>query len=200
MIVALAGIAAFCLAMALGHRFNIWLTTGSAATLVLFLALATYRKQLGQHLRPRLRSLLIGLAGGALMVLATQLVFAWLVTMSPWLGKQTAGLYALLAAAPGPLGGLPILLTVVLAEEVIWRGALYDVLEQRLLGAHWVVMASVALYLLPQLFFGSLLLMLVAVIAGAIWTLARVVSKDLLAPLLVHLIWDLATFVVWPLI
>jgi membrane protease YdiL (CAAX protease family) len=42
--------------------------------------------------------------------------------------------------------------------------------------------------------------MLVAVIAGAIWTLARVVSKDLLAPLLVHLIWDLATFVVWPLI
>ncbi|MFW5921140.1 MAG: CPBP family intramembrane glutamic endopeptidase, partial [Polyangiales bacterium] len=92
---------------------------------------------------------------------------------------------------------LPILVVVILAEELVFRGALMDLLSERMGGTATVLVASV-LYLLPQLGVGSWLLMLVAFGCGLAWSALRQWTGTLVAPTVAHLIWDFVVFVLLP--
>ena len=188
---------AFAAALALEDVGNVWLLTGLAAALSLLLVLRS-RLAIRRLFVADLPSVLLGLGGGALMAFATHAGYRLLQGPYPGLRPQVRALYEALQDPPGPLAAMPVVLFVVLVEEIVWRGVLVEGLRQRLSRPRILGVATFA-YVLPQI--GSLnpALALAAFGMGAVWTGLRLVSRGLWAPLLCHLTWDLAIFYLWPL-
>jgi membrane protease YdiL (CAAX protease family) len=157
-----------------------------ALTVLLGIAVLT-RKQLRVWFRPTSVSVGSGLAVGVGMTLATYPAYELASSLFPELGSQVAWLYD--AAQRSTLAeALLWLPAIIVAEELLWRGALLHVLSQRV-PAFAAVAISICSYALAQLGTGSWVVMLLAGVCGSIWTLQRRLTPSLLSPLLAHLIW-----------
>jgi membrane protease YdiL (CAAX protease family) len=86
-------------------------------------------------------------------------------------------------------GRLIIVLTVAavsgLAEEVFFRGALYDAFSPR-----YAVIGSVAVYAVVTMITGNLALVAAAVILGTVTAFERRASDGVLAPAVTHMVWS----------
>ncbi|MBT8468313.1 MAG: CPBP family intramembrane metalloprotease [Myxococcales bacterium] len=193
-----ACVAAFCVAMGLREVLNIWIGTGAAAltsALVLWLgARPAVRANLDT---PTATNLVVGLVVGVLMSLATWWLYPISVSLFPPIETEVETLYALLRQAPGPVRAFPLLLFVVAAEELVWRGVAID-LFSRSLGPWRAMLVSALLYVLPQVALRSPLLIIVALCCGLLWGALRVQTKGLAAPFVAHLVWDILVFVWHP--
>jgi uncharacterized protein len=192
-------VVALSLSLALRGAVNVWLSTGLAALVGVAATLAVARGELLSLLRPSARQVGLGLAAGVLMVLATHALYPLGLALVPGLGERVASLYEELRAPPGPRAAVPLLLLVVFSEELVFRGLLVALLERLGMSRSGVVLAATALYVVPQLAGGSPVLAMLAVACGLVWTAQRVLGGSLVAPLLTHVLWDLAVFVWWPL-
>lgn len=170
-----------------GSTGNIYAVMGPFALGVLLVVVALSSSKLTVWLRPNRRSVLSGLAVGVSMTLATYPAYALLRSLVPEIEQPVAALYA--AAHQTTLAAaLPWVIAIIVAEELLWRGALLYVLERRVPPA--LAMAiSVATYAAAQFGTGSWIVMLLALVCGTLWTLQRHFTRSLLSPLLAHLIW-----------
>ncbi len=190
---------AFWLSLRLHTEVSVWASTATAAVAAAAVAAATWWRRLVVLLRrDSWRWMLVGLAVGVFMALATHLVYPLAAALLPPIESEVERLYRQLQAPPGRLAAIPILVAVVVVEELVWRGILVDVLRPRL-RAPAVIIAASLLYALPQIGSASWLLIFVSVGCGAIWTSLRLWSGGLRAPLACHLTWDALVFVAFPL-
>lgn len=179
-----------------GNADNIYAVMGPFALSVLLAVGALASSKLVIWLRASRRALLTGLGVGVAMTLATYPTYALLRSFVPELEGQVAALYT--AAHRTTLAeALPWVLAIIVAEEVLWRGALLHVLERRVPPA--LAMAiSVATYAAAQFGTGSWIVMLLALVCGTLWTLQRHFTRSLLSPLLAHLIWTPTVILFYP--
>jgi hypothetical protein len=179
-----------------GNAGNIYAVMGPFALSVLLVVGALASSKLLIWLRASRRALLTGLGVGLAMTLATYPTYALLRSFVPELEGHVAALYT--AAHRTTLAeALPWVLAIIVAEEVLWRGALLYVLERRVPPA--LAMAiSVATYAAAQFGTGSWIVMLLALVCGTLWTLQRHFTRSLLSPLLAHLIWTPTVILFYP--
>jgi uncharacterized protein len=179
-----------------GSAGNIYAVMGPFALSVLLVVVALASSKLAIWLRPKRRAVLVGLGVGVVMTLATYPVYALLRSWVPGLQSEVAALYT--AAHQTTLAeALPWVLAIIVAEELLWRGALLYALERRVPPA--LAMAiSVATYAASQLGTGSWIVMLLALVCGTLWTLQRHFTRSLLSPLLAHLIWTPTVILFYP--
>jgi len=193
-----ACVVAFCIAMGLREELNIWIGTGAAAVASVTLLWMGARPTLRSILeRPTAVSLAVGIAVGIAMSLATWWLYPLSIAVLPTVEGEVETLYALLRQPPGPMRAFPLLLLVVAAEELIWRGLAID-LFSKALGAPRAVLLSALLYILPQIAFRSPLLIIVAALCGLLWGTLRVRFDGLAAPVAAHIVWDFLVFVMYP--
>lgn len=158
-------------------------------------------------LRPTLARTVVGLAGGALMVVGTHLAYRAVVAFAPQVAGTTRQLLVLLNVA-GFSPAVRALLIVLIAscEEVLFRGLLpisatagssLPHLPSRRELAQILVFAAV--YAFTTLPLASALLILCAFACGSLWGLMRVATGSLVVPLLAHVLWDLGVLLIWPL-
>lgn len=186
-------------ALWVGDRYtSVWLATGIAASISIALCVWMDGSHLRDLLRPTRRSLWIGLVAGLLMAAGTYALYAIAAFVVPGLHEEVGGLYKTLHDPPGVAFALPVLFVVILSEELVWRGALFDALPSTV-SRERAVLLSALVYALPQVGKGSLVLVLVAFVCGVFWGAERVWTRGLVAPLVTHVMWDLLLFVVAPL-
>ena len=190
---------AFAAALAGRGSVSIWLGTGAAAVASLAVAAWADGGRLRELLRPRGAAVAAGLASGLLLAAATHLAYGLAVLRVPVLRPLVAALYGELRAAPGPLAAVPVLVIVVLAEELVWRGLAVDVLAAARLGPLAQVAGATLLYVAPLAASGSAVLVLVGASCGAVWGALRVATGGLATPLLSHLVWAVGVLVAWAL-
>jgi membrane protease YdiL (CAAX protease family) len=190
-------VVAFCVAMGLRETVNIWLGTGTAA-LVAIALLRVSGNANALSLRAVSRTgAALGLAVGVAMSIATWVLYPISAELVPAIQAEVTKLYALLRQPPGPVWAFPVLVLVVAAEELVWRGLAIDVLGKTGKTLRPVLLSSL-IYMLPQVAFRSPLLVLVAFVCGMVWGLLRVRTGGLAAPLVAHLVWDILVFVLFP--
>lgn len=131
------------------------------------------------------------------MSLATWWLYPLSVSAFPPIQTEVETLYALLRQPPGPIQAFPLLVLVVVAEELVWRGLAIDFFSASF-GASRAVVISSLLYVLPQIALRSPLLVIVALLCGSLWGTLRVRTGGLVAPFVAHLVWDLLVFVMFP--
>lgn len=189
--------AAFCLAMGLREVVNVWLGTGLAGGFSLILLYRLSSVSSVERWNVSSRSALLGLGVGGAMAAATWILYPISIDLVPSIAVEVPKLYALLRQPPGPVWAFPVLLLVVTAEELVWRGLAIDVFSRHTTASGAVLLAAL-LYTLPQVAFRSPLLVVVAFSCGMVWGVLRARTGGLTAPLLAHLIWDLLVFVLFP--
>lgn len=193
-----ACVAAFCAAMGLREGVNIWIGTGAAAVISWIALGLGARSSLSAAFRaPSAVNVAAGFAVGIGMSLLTWWLYPLSVELFPPIQGEVETLYALLREPPGPIRAFPVLLLVVAAEELVWRGLAID-LFSKAWGPWRAVLLSALLYVLPQVALGSALLMIVALLCGLLWGALRVRFGGLAAPFIAHLVWNLLVFVLYP--
>lgn len=191
--------AAFTAALLGKEVANVWLITGLAALLSLVLAVWSDGRRLAALLRPRKRDLAVGLGGGLALVVATHLLYPLGAELLPAFERLVEFLYADISVPPGPRAALPLTAFVVLAEEAVWRGVLMEELRHRFRHRRLRVAVATLLYAVPHVLAGIPVLVVAALAMGATWTLLRLATGRLVAPLLCHLVWSMTIFAIWPL-
>ena len=177
----------------------LWLVSGLTGAASLALAFWAHPRCLAGLATPTVGRVLRGVAGAVVMAIGTYVAYGIAATTAPDLVAQANVLYDALDAPPGRWLALPVVALVVAAEEVVWRG-----LGVELVSAagrpKWVVWAfALALYVVPQLVGGSVVLILLATVAGGVWTAQRLWEGNVVTPFVTHLVWDVIVFVLVPL-
>lgn len=197
-VVLTACVSAFCVAMGLRTELNVWIGTGAAAALSMLLlwigARPSVRSILGEN--PRL-GIALGIVVGTVMSLATWGLYPLSVNVLPPVQGEVETLYGLLRQTPGPVRAFPLLLVVVAAEELVWRGLAVDLFTPAL-GSWRAALMAALLYVLPQIAFRSPLLIIVALLCGLVWGALRVRTGGLTAPFVAHIMWDVLVFIIYP--
>lgn len=155
-----------------------------------------FRARLRDWLQPTRRGVLAGLLVGAGMTLATYPLYAVACSIYPGLRVDVAVLYG--ATRETPLTeSLPWVIAIIVAEELLWRGALLEALARRV-SPHAAMALSVATYCVAQAGTGSWIVTLLALVCGTLWTLQRHLTHSLLSPLIAHLIWTPTVILLLP--
>jgi membrane protease YdiL (CAAX protease family) len=174
------------------RTLGLWLAVGPTAVGLSLVALATGSPSVpgdGRHGR----ALALGAIAGVAMAAVTTVLFDPVTSLWPALRDDAARLYASFAS-PGRMATILLLPVVVSGEELVWRGAMYRALSERL-GSTWAVPAGTLLYAATLVPTGSPVLVLTAAGAGFCWTVLRARTHSVLAPLAAHLAWDYAVVV-----
>ncbi len=194
---ALACVALWCVGAAASRSVGLWLGVGTAAVAIGALAVALEGRALRRLFHVDARALGAGVAMGAAMTAATLALYAPIVAAAPSVGIDVAHLYATFGAPS--LARLALLLPLVIAcEEMVWRGVVQAALARRV-GPVAAALLGAAAYAAAHALAGSLTLVLACVGCGVCWGALRAFTRGLVAPLVAHLMWDLAVLVLWPL-
>lgn len=175
-----------------GDESFLWLTlalagvwaVGALASGPLHLGCVRFR---GRNQRPVITGTVLGLVLGGVFV------------VGGFIAREIAGVRECITgvlefANYGPLA-LVTLITVVngLAEEMIFRGALYTAL-----GRAYPVLVSTVLYVMATVTTGNPMLGFAAVILGTVCALERRATGGVLAPMLTHFFWGLVMVLALP--
>ncbi len=135
----------------------------------------------------------LAILSAAAMIAVTYLAFPLLVRWFPPLAVQTQALYSRFLAQHTLAILIAGVVPVVVAEEVVWRGAFQGGFVR------YGVLGAALTYALVTAPAGSLLLVVVALVCGLYWSALRAISGSLIPPLCAHLAWDLA-LILFPLV
>ena len=189
----------FGLAMAWRNVANPWLTNFSVATMAVGCSLFVLGERRKQLFHATARQLAGATIAGLVLVAATHTLYAVGTSVTPALSVSVAQLYeGVHNRMPNIVLTIPLVVAVVLAEEMVWRGLAFDLMQRRL-SPRSAVLAATIFYALPQVIGGTWLLVLAALLLGLFLTIQRLVTKNLLAPVVTHAIWSISVFVIVPL-
>ena len=172
---------------------NVWYRMGVGAVLLSAFALARVPVGWAELWRPKPRDLVRGAWAAAGLYVAGALVVRALAT-SPGLAAQMADVYGWRHAVPGALV-VPLLLLIVLGEEIVWRGAITLPLAARLGPWAGVLLGAVA-FAAAHVPLGMPVLLVAALGAGAFWSALAIKTRSLVPALVSHVLWDL-TVLFW---
>lgn len=185
-------------------RPNFWLLMSCAAIVLssLCLAFTPDRKALLKVEKPVLQIL-----AGVAIAFALWGVF--------WIGDKLSALlfgfaraevdavYAMKIGLPGWGIALLLLLLIGPAEELFWRGYVQRTLSAILPGkraADAAMLITVAVYALVHIWSFNFMLVMAAMVAGAVWGLIYRLRPSLLPALIIsHALWDALVFVIIPI-
>ncbi|MBL8951190.1 MAG: CPBP family intramembrane metalloprotease [Myxococcaceae bacterium] len=135
-------------------------------------------------LKPNPKHLALGLGAGVVMTAVTYPAYLLVAHLYPPLSGAVA-----LAQQPleqvDPLAYLPRMLVVIVAEELVFRGAWLGRHQSRRLG-----LFAWGAYVLAQVGMGTWIVAALAAACGACWLLLRLRTHGLWAPLVAHLVWS----------
>lgn len=185
-------------------RPNFWLVMSCAAIVLssLCLAFTQDRKALLRVEKP-LRQVLAGI------------VIAFALWGVFWIGDKISALLfdfakaevnAVYAMKTGlPQWGIALLLLLLIgpAEELFWRGYVQKTLSEILPGkraADLALLITVVVYSLVHIWSFNFMLVMAAMVAGAVWGLIYRLKPDWLPALIIsHALWDVLVFVIFPI-
>ena len=177
---------------------DVYPVLGAYALAVIVVVGSLRFRALRAELRSTPRAVISGLAIGVGMTLATYPIFDVSVRLFPSLRSHVAELYRA-AATRTVWQSLPWVVIIIVAEELLFRGALLEAFK-RCLRPILAMTLAVAVYAMAQAGTGSSIVALMALVCGAVWTVQRHLSKSLLSPLISHLIWTPVVILLRPVL
>jgi membrane protease YdiL (CAAX protease family) len=187
--------ALWCLAFALGARLGVLLPVLAVLAVVVNASILIAVPSVRALLVPRARDIFIGVGVGGFSLAATYGLYPFLRALWPPVVDDVHYLYATL---PSSLASLPIVVGIVCAEELLWRGAVIEALRADHPKVTAAVLSSM-LYASAQLGLGVVILGVLGVLLGTIWALQAVWTRRLVSSLIAHAIWTVTVFALVPL-
>jgi len=179
------------------RKVGLWPAMGTTAVVLGAATLLFAYAELAPLLRPRARELPIGLAAGAVMLVATYALFDLLVPLAPTLFGDTTGLYAEFRTLRW-WTAVALLVPVICGEELVWRGCVQSAIAART-SPRSAALFTPIVYAAAHVPLGSPVLVLTALGGGVLWSLLRTFTNGVCAPIVAHFVWDLVILSIHPL-
>ncbi len=170
---------------AFSGQINFWYGIFFAASVLLALSITDIETM--ETLEPSWMDILIGAISGFLMYLLFFYAARIVHFTFPFLYMEVESIESLRMLAPAYIY-VPVTLTVSVSEEFFWRGYILRRLYRRM-GTYGFFL-SVLLYALAHIPTGKVSLVMAAAGAGVVWSVLFVWRKNLLVPLISHVVWD----------
>lgn len=188
---------AWAAAMLLARFVDPWIPIALAALLVSAAIVSAGWRDIRELFRPAPSTMLIGLVGAAIMLAATYGLFPLVAGRVPALALETRNLYATFLTGRRTVAILLFAVPVIVAEELMWRGAFQEWIAQRLPASRLaIIVLAAAGYAIAHLPLGSPLLAGIAFLCGLYWSALRSLTRSVVPSLIAHLAWDLALILV----
>ncbi len=168
---------------------NIWHAVAVNHAIMLPLALWSLGERRREWLRANARLLILGLATGGALVLATMATLVAARWLDPQLYAWALEPMAMKDKIAPALGLALLILPIIPGEEIVWRGAVMLPLADRWGKAAGVIVAAL-MFAAAHLTLGSVPLLLAAIALGAFWGIITLWTRSLVPALVCHLIWD----------
>ncbi len=183
---------------------NFWIVMSFAAIVLTTLGMSftADRSKLFQIEKPLLQFL-----GGVALAFALWGIF-WIgdklsALMFDFARPQVDSVYAMKEGIPQWLIALLLICLIGPAEELFWRGYVQRTLSRILSGKHaadYAFIITAAVYALVHIWSFNFMLVMAALVAGAVWGLLyRLFPKALPALVVSHALWDVLVFIIMPI-
>jgi membrane protease YdiL (CAAX protease family) len=183
--------------MLLARFLDPWIPIALAALFVSAAIVSAGWSDVRELFRPAPSRILIGLLGAAIMLAATYGLFPLVARRVPALALETGNLYATFLTGRRTVTILLFVIPVIVAEELMWRGAFQEWIAQRLPASRLaIIVLAAAGYAIAHLPLGSPLLVGIAFLCGLYWSALRSLTRSVVPSLIAHLAWDLALILV----
>jgi len=147
--------------------------------------------------RARTIAVAIDAANGPDALVSPGHVFPLVARRVPALALETGNLYATFLAGRRTVAILLFVIPVIVAEELMWRGAFQGWIAQHLPASRLaIIVLAAAGYAIAHLPLGSPLLVGIAFLCGLYWSALRSLTRSVVPSLIAHLAWDLALILV----
>ncbi|MEA2571171.1 MAG: protease family protein [Acidobacteriota bacterium] len=174
-------------------RFDPLITIGITSLALTSWLIAIESPLLRSLFRVSPRIIALGVVSTVIMLAVTFGIVPLLIARFPDFFAPTLAMSDIMRGGRTPLAALAYVLPIVVAEELIWRGAF----EEWIGGRRYTTAFTCALvYALAHASRGSLMLVVIAFICGFYWSLLREASASLVPALIAHLIWDTAILLI----
>lgn len=183
-----------------GHLVNFWVMMSFSAVALISLALWG-----GGFKRPEMPfgKLLLQVAAGVAIAFALWGIF-WVgdklsQLMFDFARPQVDDVYGMKEGTPPVLISLLLLFVIGPAEEYFWRGYVQKKISD-LHGCNVALFATAAVYALVHIWSFNFMLVMAALVAGAVWGVLYRIRPSLLPALIVsHALWDALVFIILPI-
>ncbi len=96
--------------------------------------------------------------------------------------------------------GAALLFWIGPAEEFFWRGYVQRTLSESKLGATKAFLITTVVYALVHIWSFNFMLVMAALVCGAFWGFLYMKNRNLLTVFISHAIWDVAVFILFPIL
>jgi membrane protease YdiL (CAAX protease family) len=169
-------------------RQRFWFRALIAGLVIGGFGAAAQRDRLSDYLRPTFVDVIIGVVSAALLYGVFRVGDRVVARVAPTLSRQVDDLYRLRAEArPGAI--LAMIAAVAVCEELFWRGFVQ---------ARTDLLVATLGYALVLIWERKLVLIVAALTCGAVWGALFAWRDTLVAPMVSHVLWDLAIMVFLP--
>lgn len=94
---------------------------------------------------------------------------------------------------------LALLFWIGPAEEIFWRGYVQRKLEDTKLGKWGALIVATLIYALVHIWAFNFMLLMAALVCGVFWGLMYTLNRNLTTVVISHAIWDVAVFILFPI-
>jgi membrane protease YdiL (CAAX protease family) len=167
-------------------RRRFWIRAAVAGALIGVFGAVAEHDRLGGYLSPRAADIAVGVAAAALLYGLFWAGDRFLRHAFPGLAEEVVDLYRLRWASPAAAG---MIAAVAAGEELFWRGFVQ---------ARAGLLVATLGYALVLVWGRKLVLLVAALVCGATWGALFAWRDALVAPIVSHVLWDLAIMVYLP--
>ncbi|OJV36620.1 MAG: CAAX protease family protein [Bacteroidales bacterium 36-12] len=178
---------------------NFWIAMGVSAIILVSICRFTV-KDFYKQFEINTKGVVIGIVSAAVLYgvfyIGNYLSTAWFDFAKPQIGN----IYGMKEGSNLWLIGLLLLVVVGPAEEIFWRGFVQRALTVKY--GNWVAFfVTTLIYALVHIWSFNFMLIMAALVCGAFWGLMFIYfGKKSIVPLIIsHALWDVAVFVVFPI-
>ena len=169
-------------------RQHFWFRALIAGMVIGGFGAVAQRDRLSDYLRPTFVDVIIGVVSAVLLYLVFRVGDRVLARVAPALSREVGDLYRLRAEAR-PSAILAMIAAVAVCEEIFWRGFVQ---------ARTGLLVATLGYALVLIWERKVVLIVAALLCGAAWGALFAWRDTLVAPMVSHVLWDLAIMVFLP--
>lgn len=177
--------------------FNFWIAMAISATILITISL-TQRKSILDQFNFNWKVIGFGLLSAVVLWMVFYLGDFFSKMLFDFARPQVDSIYAMKEGQNKILLILGLLFIIGPAEEIFWRGYVQD----RLIGKYgeWkAFIITTLIYALVHIWSFNFMLVMAALICGIFWGLMYRYSKNLVPLVISHAVWDVAVFILFPI-
>ncbi len=176
---------------------NFWICMGISASILTLMSFLL-RKDMRADFKWNIRSIVIGLVSAVVLWLVFYIGEAASTAIFNFARPQVDSIYSMKDGFNKVALILALLFIIGPAEEIFWRGYIQHSLSLKY-GSNKAFIFTTLLYALVHIWSFNFMLIMVALVCGIFWGLMYKYSKNLASVCISHAIWDVAVFIIFPI-